>query len=128
MANINFPLVFAAADSRGANLSYASIWPVGESELDVFMVDDGCSTANWDEAVNTVNGSGKLDSTVFAFQVTDMCRPSDATVCCQQQTPTYVLGYHSEMRNPYNIPFSLPPQARFGTTHFMVINTTDGAK
>lgn len=127
VANAEFPLVYGASDSRGAKLSYASIWPIPFQQLDVYQVADGCSADSWEDAVTAVQASGQLNNTIFAFEVNDNCRPSSATVCCTRFSPKYVLGYWANTTNVYNIPYNLPNQARIGTTQFIAIGISDAS-
>ena len=128
VANAEFPLVYSVSDSRGAKLSYASIWPVTFQDLEVYHVDDGCSAGIWEDAVAFVQANGQLNKTIFAFEVNDNCRPSSATVCCTRVSPTYVLGYWANTTNIYNVPYNLPNQARIGTTQFIAMGISDSSK
>ncbi len=66
IANQDWPLMYPVTDSSGAELQYASIWPVPGQELDVYMVQGGCSSDDWDQAIAEVQQAGKYDSTIMA--------------------------------------------------------------
>ncbi|KAK6957106.1 hypothetical protein Daesc_002391 [Daldinia eschscholtzii] len=116
IANKKFPLVYTAADSRGATISYASLWPIEFPDgLEVYLIDDGCSgTSKWDDAVTLLENQGKLNTTIIAFPITNNCRDSGARGCCSRQNVPYIMGLYTNMSDPYDIAYEIPSSGSVG--------------
>ncbi|KAL8341889.1 hypothetical protein RB601_005296 [Gaeumannomyces tritici] len=125
VANQDFPLLYNMTDSVGNTIQYASIWPIKVPELEVIVVSDPCSIASWRDAVSGVSAQ-RLNQTIYAFEVSEDCRSADAIYAAQRSMPPFIMGYGVASQNPYAEPYSLPPQSRLGTSHFIQLSTLDG--
>lgn len=127
VANTDFPLVYGTLDSVGSELGYASIWPIAAGDFDVYIVDRGCGPGDWTSSVSAVSSSGgNINTTIFAFQVDDSCRPLDASRYFMREAVPYVLGYFANSTDPYNNPYLLLNQADLGTQQFIAMDSVDG--
>jgi hypothetical protein len=129
VANSNFPITYGATDSFGSQVRYAAVWPITNATLDVYLVDDGCSRDSWQDSMTAVNATGKMDTTIFAFAMTDDCRPVDTTVCCSNTVaPKYVMGLLANTSRIYNKEYNLPSQARLGTSQSISLDIANAAQ
>ncbi|KLU84816.1 hypothetical protein MAPG_03852 [Magnaporthiopsis poae ATCC 64411] len=125
VANQDFPLLYNMTDSAGANIQYASVWPIKVPELEVALISDPCVIASWSTAVAGVSPQ-RLNRTIYAFEVSEDCRTTDAIYAAQRSMPPFIMGYGVASTNPYAEPYNLPPQSRLGTSQFIQLSTADG--
>jgi subtilisin family serine protease len=123
VANTNFPLQYTAKDSSGSSLQYGALWPLGLASADVYNVTDGCTSDNWVSALSAVGS--KVNSTVFAFPITDACRPADANDFGGQTPPPFLLGYYLPTTNPYYFDYDVPSTGYFGSAQLVLLNGAD---
>jgi subtilisin family serine protease len=122
VANTNFPLQYTAKDSSKASLQYGALWPLALTDADVYNVTDGCNSQNWVDAVTAVGNN--INTTVFAFPVTDSCRPADAS-SFGGTIPPFLLGYYLATTNPYHYDYDVPSTGYFGNAQLILFNGAD---
>ncbi|APA15397.1 hypothetical protein SS1G_09060 [Sclerotinia sclerotiorum 1980 UF-70] len=133
IANKFFPLVYPAVDSTNASLGYASVWPLNVTgPVHVYLLSDGCDSGTWTNALNTVNESGLLNSTIFAFEAfktISYCNPNEIASAWSSSTvlPLYVMGFNSDIGNPYLLEYNVFSPSFFGAIQYINLNTDDGA-
>ncbi|KAM3073458.1 hypothetical protein ACMFMG_004644 [Clarireedia jacksonii] len=132
ISNKDFPLVYPAIDSVGSSIGYASVWPLNiTGDAHVYLLSDGCDSSEWSAALNTVNQSGLINSTIFAFQAftsIGYCNPNSISSSWDsvRVKPFYVMGYNSAIANPYLLEYNVFSASYFGTIRYINLNTTDG--
>lgn len=101
--NTNFPTTYAASDSQGRGISYASVFPYS-GEHDVYVLDGtgtGCYAAEWTAASSAV--ADKTD-TIIAFHYSWNGSDCDFSVredYWAQHDFTYIMTYADESSDPY---------------------------
>lgn len=129
VANKEFPLVYSTTDSQGSVLQYASVFPLDtSSSLDVYIIEDGCNTNDWETAIDTVQNP---NTTIFAFQVLG------ASGCVTnyignyngaRYAPKYIMAFSAEVKDLYSMRYSVPNPGFFsGQPQFVNLGAKDGA-
>lgn len=132
VANKVFPLVYSAVDSTNTTLKYASVFPMsipsGITEMDVYMVDNGCDTGAWEDAISAV---ANPNTTIFAFPVlingcsTDYIGNYNGLA----YHPKYIMAYNSQTNDLYQQSYNVPEQGFFsGSPQFTNVAYDDGVK
>ena len=118
-------------DSTGAALKYASVFPLNipdGTEMDVFMVEDGCSSNAWETALSTVKD---VNTTIFTFPVLiNGCTTSYiGNWNGAAQAPKYIIAYNSQTDSVYDQCYNVPKQGYFpGGPQFTNVAYEDGLK
>ncbi|KAI1776982.1 subtilisin-like protein [Hypoxylon cercidicola] len=132
VANRDSPLVYTLTDSQGSTISYASLWPIEFPEgLEVYMLESGCSSSGaWEEAISLLDGQGKLNTTIIAFQITDTCRYTGARGCCSRRSPPYLMGLHMNTSDPYHVDYEVASTGFFGdgSVQYISVNANDSGR
>ncbi|KAB8291780.1 hypothetical protein EYC80_006575 [Monilinia laxa] len=132
ISNKRFPLVYPVVDSYNATLGYASVWPLSlTGTIYVYLLADGCDSSAWTNALDTVSQSGLLNTTVFAFEAfkaISYCNPNSIASdwSSSNAKPLYVMGYNSNITNPYLLEYNIFSPSFFGSTKYINLNTDDG--
>lgn len=138
ISNTVFPLVYLAEDSEGANLDYASVYPLNfPSGADVYVLNNGCDSSQWNSALSAITD---VNNTIIAFPVNipgQGCQATSAAGSWKSSVvaPVYIMAFNTATKNPINSAqedpylssYDTPSQGYFGTTQFININAADGA-
>lgn len=139
ISNTVFPLVYAAEDSAGTTIQYASVYPLKFPDgADVYIMDNGCDGDEWNTVLTTIKD---INSTIIAFAVNapgQSCSSTSAGgwTSSSKLSPVYIMAFNSATKNPVNSAqedpylsaYDTPSQGFFGATQFININAADGAK
>lgn len=127
-ANKDFPIVYSATDSQGSTLQYASIFPLDfPTGLDVYLLDDGCNSDDWNTAISTVDN---VNTTLFAFQVlgdTSCTTNFIGNYNSAKYAPKYIMAYNSEVTDLYSQRYNVPSPGFFSKLpQFVNLAAKDG--
>jgi subtilisin family serine protease len=126
ISNTYFPVVYSAVDSAGANLQYASVYPLNfPNGADVLIISNGCDSDSWNGALEMITN---INETIIAFQVDSNCKATSAGSWSSSPIkPIYIMAFNANTTNPYLSQYDTPSQGYFGTTEFFNMNAHDGA-
>ncbi|KAH8901391.1 subtilisin-like protein [Thozetella sp. PMI_491] len=129
ITNKDFPLVYAATDSYGSQIPYASLWPMGlTGDVDVFFMEsDACSTSSWTDAVDQLEGLGMLNTTVIAYYVNDGCLSPAARPCCNQANtvPLWMMALSQGSSNVAYADYQTDSAGWFGNAQQVSVHSDD---